>query len=84
MIVPLCFGYKVYGKSDGFDRGAWLFSICGISALGPAITHHLSWIFYVPWCIIGGIWGATTRQLWNVIIAPITGILIGLLVWFVH
>lgn len=87
LVYPCCgvidLGYKDYGPSDGFDRGCWLFMILVVSGLGCLIFHHLSWMFYIPWCILGGIWGATTRNLWNFIIAPITGIIIGSMILFV-
>ena len=84
MIAAICMGYKDYGKSDGFARGMWLFLIGVAAGLGPCLTHHLSWFIYVPFCIICGIWGATTRGLWNVIIAPISGALIVSMIWFIH
>lgn len=84
MIAPLVLGYKVYGSSDGFDRGMWLFLILVVEGLGLCLTHHLSWFIYVPWCILGGIWGATTRNLWNLIIAPISGAWIGIIILFIN
>ena len=84
MIWPIDLGYKTYGPSDGFDRGMWLFMIGLAAGLGPALTHHLSWFIFVPFCIICGVWGATTRALWNVIIAPISGALLMVLIWFIH
>lgn len=84
MIAPLVLGYKDYGPSNGFDRGAWLFAICFVAGLPLAILHHLSWIMFIPWCIIAGAWGGLTRNLWNVIIAPISGALIGLIIFLVH
>ena len=83
-IGPIDLGYKTFGSSDGFNRGMWLFLILAVLGLPFALLHHLSWWFYVPWCIVGGIWGATTRGLWNVLIAPITGLLIGLIIFFVR
>ena len=82
--IPIDLGYKDYGTSDGFDRGCWLFVICVVAGLGCAVFHHLSCWYYVPWCILGGIWGATTRNLWNVIIAPITGLFLGIIILLVH
>ena len=68
---------------DASARGMWLFLICMVVGLGSVITHHLSLWFYIPWCLLGGIWGATTRVLNNKIIAPITGALIGSIIWFI-
>ena len=84
MIWPIDLGYKTYGPSDGFDRGMWLFMIGLAAGLSPALTHHLSWFVFVPFCVICGVWGATTRALWNVLIAPISGLLLMSLIWFIH
>ena len=84
MIGPLCLGYKDFGSSDGFGRGMWLFLIGLTAGLGPVLTHHLSWFVFVPFCVICGVWGATTRALWNVLIAPISGLLIVSMIWFIH
>ncbi len=84
MIAPLDLGYRTFGKCDAFNRGMWLFLIGVVAGLGPAITHHLSWFIYIPFCIICGIWGATTRALLNLIIAPISGILLMFPIWFIH
>lgn len=84
MIFPLVLGYTTYGPSNGFDRGAWLFAICFAAGIAYACLNHLPWLFYVPYTIIGGIWGATTRNLWNVLIAPVSGAIIGSMILFVH
>lgn len=84
MIIGLVLGYKTYGKSNGFDRGAWLAVICVLAGLGCVILHHLAWYFYVPYFVLGGIWGGISRNWWNVIVAPITGLLIGSLILLVH
>lgn len=84
MIGPLVLGYKDYGPSNGFDRGAWLFAICLVAGLGVTLLQHLPWFFFLPYCLVGGIWGATTRNLWNVIVAPISGFIIGSVIFFIH
>ena len=83
-IAPLCMGYSTYGKSNGFDRGIWLFLIAVAAGLGCLLTGHLAWYFYAPYCILSGVWGSTTRNLWNVIIAPLSGALIGSIIFLVH
>lgn len=83
-IGVICLGYKDYGKSDGFDRGAWLAVICAVIGLGCVIFNHLAWYLYIPYIVLGGIWGGVTRNWWNVIIAPISGLIIGSMIWFVH
>ena len=84
MIAPLCMGYSTYGKSNGFDRAVWLMLICFIEGLGLTIFHHLPWIFFIPWVIVSAAWGGVTRNWWNVIIAPISGLIIGLMIFFVR
>ena len=84
MIAPIDLGYKFYGTSDSFARGMWLFTICLVAGLGITLLHHVSFLYFVPYCILGGAWGATTRNLSNIIIAPVSGILIGSLIFFVH
>ena len=83
MIAPLCMGYKTYGKSDGFDRAVWLLLICVVAGLGLCLLHHLAWYFYVPYCILGAVWGGVTRMWWNVLVAPVSGLLIGSLIFLV-
>lgn len=82
--VTIDLGYKTYGPSNGFDRGAWLAVICVVAGLGCAILHHLSLVLYVPYFTLGGIWGGVTRNWLNLVIAPLTGTLIGSLVFLVH
>ena len=45
---------------------------------------NLFWYFYIPYFVLAGIWGGVTRNWWNVIIAPISGLIIGSLVFLVH
>lgn len=88
LTYPCCIfidlAYRDYGPSDGFDHGAWLFIILVSAGLAVTIARHDLWWAYCIWCVLGGVWGATTRQLNNKIIAPITGLLIGTLIWLVH
>ncbi len=84
MIGFLCMGYKDYGKSDGFARGAWLAVICASAGLGCVISGHLAIYMYLPYVALGGVWGGVTRSWWNVIIAPISGLIIGSLIFLIH
>lgn len=70
--------------SDAGARGMWLFLAALLVGIGPAISGHLSLLIYVPYCILAGVLGATTRNLWNIVIAPIVGSWLGLIVFFVH
>lgn len=79
---PKSWMYKLLG--DAGARGMWLFLAALIAGIGPFLTHHLDWYLYAPYAIGAGILGATTRGLWNMIIAPITGAWIGCIVFIVH
>lgn len=79
---PKSWMYKLLG--DAGARGMWLFLAAFLIGIGPFLTHHLSWFIYIPYCILAGILGATTRNLWNVIIAPIAGAWLGLIVFIVR
>ncbi len=84
MIGFLVLGYKDFGSSNGFDRGVWLFLISAAAGLGPALHHNESWLAYVPLAILAGIWGGVTRNWLNLVIAPISGLLIVAHIWFIH
>lgn len=84
MIGVICLGYKDYGPSNGLDRGAWMAVICAVAGLGSLIAGHLAWYYYFPYFVLGGAWGSVTRNWWNVIIAPISGFIIGSIIFLVH
>lgn len=88
----ICLGYKDFGLGDAGDRGMWLFLIAVLIGLGPLLAYHtvdhvhihfLKWYFYVPYCLVAGIWGATTRNLNNLIIAPISGAWLGVIIFLI-
>lgn len=79
---PKSWLYKWLG--DAGARGMWLFMAAVLIGIVPCLTHHLMPFIYVLWAIGAGILGATTRNLWNVIIAPITGAWLGLIVFMVR
>lgn len=84
MIGALCLGYKDYGKNDAIARALWLFVICVIAGLVPAILGHLSWFIYIPYIIAAGFIGTLTRNINNSLGAPINGFWIGFPIWFIH
>lgn len=84
MIGAICMGYKYYGKNDAVARALWLFVICVITGLVPAITGHLSWFVYVPYIIASGFIGTLTRNIDNSIGAPINGLCIGFPILFIY
>ena len=84
MIAPIDLAYKDYGKSNGFDRGMWLFAICVMAGLGPTILGHLSLFWFIPFCLLSGVIGATLRNVDDLIEAPIDGAYIVALCWFIH
>lgn len=84
MIGALVLGYKDYGKTDSVARALWLFVICVVAWLGQVITGHLAWFIYVPYIIGAGWVGTLTRNINNLIGAPINGFWIGLPILFIH
>lgn len=79
---PKSWLYKLLG--DAGARGMWLFMAAVFIGIGPCLTHHLSWAVYTPYCVLAGVLGATTRNLWNKIIAPITGAWLASITFFIH
>lgn len=84
MIGALLMGYKVYGSNSAVDRALWLFVICVIAGLGPTVTGHLDWWVYLPYIITAGFVGTLTRNINNLIGAPINGLWISLPILFIH
>lgn len=84
MIGALVMGYKTYGSKDSVARALWLFVICVVAWLGQVITGHLTWFIYVPYIIGAGWAGTLTRNINNLIGAPINGFWIGLPILFIH
>lgn len=84
VIIPIDLGYKDYGNKDSVARALWLFVICIVAGIGPSITNHLSWMVYFPYCVVAGFVGTLTRNINNLIEAPITGIWISFPIWFIH
>lgn len=89
MIGALCIGYGqntlLYKYlSDAGARGFWLFFVCFVAGLGPLLFGHEYWYCYVGYFIIGGILGATLRNLNNAITSWICGGWIGVLVFLIH
>lgn len=84
MIGALVLGYKDYGSKDSVARALWLFVICCVAALGPFLTHHLAWYVFFPYIVTAGFVGTLTRNINNLIEAPIGGLWIGLPILFIH
>lgn len=86
-ILVLGYGDKSplkHGLGDASARGMWLFLVTVMAGLGPFLTHHLAWYFYIPYCLIAGILGATLRNIWNVIGSLICGAWIGFIIFWIH
>lgn len=83
-IGVIVLGYKFYGKSDFWDRFFWLMDAEVFLWLGCLVLNHLAWQVYVPAVIICGIWGAFTRAQNNNWVAPLSGLLWGVVYFFVH
>lgn len=84
MIVPIDLGYKDYGSKDSVARALWLFVICAVAGLGPTFFGHLSLWFYLPWIAGSGFVGTLTRNINNLLEAPVVGFYIGFPIWFIH
>lgn len=84
MIAAIDLGYKFYGNKDSVARALWLFVICVVAGLAPTILGHISWFIFIPYIIVSGFIGTLTRNLNNWIEAPICGLWIGFLIWFIH
>lgn len=83
-IGAIVLGYKFYGKSDFWDRFLWLMDSEALLWLGCLSLGHLSYKVYVPAVIICGIWGGLTRGQNNNWVAPLSGMLWGIVYFFVH
>ena len=64
-------------------QGMWMFLICVIAGIVPALFGHLPWQIYIPWCILGGVVGGLTHNADNNLWSWVKGLLIGSVVWFV-
>lgn len=84
MIGALVLGYKDYGSKDSVARALWLFVICVIAGLVPAILGYIPWVFYAPYVVAAGFIGTGVRNITNLVGAPINGLWIGLPILFVH
>ena len=83
-IGVIVLGYKVYGSSDFWDRWLWLMDAEVLLWLGCFVLGHLSWMVYVPAVIISGVWGAISRKWNNNWVAPLSGLIWGVVYSFLH
>lgn len=63
MMLPvmgtLCIGY---GKDGNFGRSLWIGLQCFVLGLGLCITGHLLWYFYLPYVLLGCVFGGIYRN----------------------
>ena len=83
-IAVIVLGYSVYGSSDFWDRFFWLMDGEALIWIGCLVLNHLSWEAYIPAVIVCGLWGAFTRKGNNNWVAPLSGLLWGIVYFFVH
>ena len=88
-IADLVEGYGVNSwmrklLGDAGAQGMWMFGAAFLSGIILCFLHHLPWLFFIPWCIVCGIIGATLRKTDNEIVAPFKGLLLSLFIWFIH
>ena len=85
MLLPacgtLCIGYS---KDGNFGRALWIGLQCFVLGLGLLLTHHLSWLFFVPYILLGCVLGGFYRNWFQPIGDAITGCWMGCIVFLVH
>ncbi len=89
MIADIIEGYgqKSWLKKylgDAGAQGMWMFMACVLAGLFSVCLGYVSLWLYIPWCILAGVLGATTRALNNKFWSWIKGAWIGLIVLFIH
>lgn len=91
MIGDLVEGYGVNSwmcklLGDAGAQGMWMFGACFLAGIAPLLTNHLiwDWKFFVGWCVLAGVMGATTRNLNNKVVSGFKGIWMGLIIFFVR
>ncbi len=83
-IVAIVLGYKFYGKSDFWDRFCWLMTAEIMLWVGCLISNHIHpWWVYLILCSICGIEAALLRNKNNNWVSPITGGLLGCIIFWV-
>lgn len=81
--ATLTLGYKDFGKGN-FSRGCWLFVQYALMGLGCFLSGHLSWYFYIPFAILGGILGGLLVKWFQPVGDFIEGSILGLIILLVH
>jgi hypothetical protein len=83
-IGVIVLGYKFYGKSDFWARWLWLMDAEIFLWIGCVVLNHLAWWLYLPMVGLCGVWGAISRGWNNNWVAPISGLLWGIIYFLVH
>jgi len=91
MVADLVEGYGVKSwlkklLGDAGAQGMWMFMACFLAGIACQVTGHLPWHwgFFLGWCVLAGVMGATLRGENNNWVAPLKGIWMSLLIWFIH
>ena len=91
MIGDLVEGYGVNSwmrklLGDSGAQGMWMFGACFLAGIIPQCTGRLPWHwgFFMGWCVLAGVIGATLRGEDNNWVAPLKGIWMSMLIWFIH
>lgn len=69
--------------SDAGARGTWMFLVAMVIGFGATITGHLSWFFYIPYCVVSVIIGVTLRNINQIVGDLIFGALFATVILFV-
>ena len=88
-IVDIVEGYGVNSwmrklLGDAGAQGMWMVGAGFLTGIICCFLGHLPWLFFILWCIVCGIIGATLRGENNNWVAPLKGVLLSLIVWFVY
>ena len=78
------FGRKLFGEAGA--QGFWMFGACFLAGLFPVIFKHVNWSWgaFAFYCIGAGIIGGISHNWNNKIWAPIKGIWMSVLLYFIH
>jgi hypothetical protein len=81
VIGTLCIGYR---GGEFLVRGAWMLLQATVIGIGAFLTHHLSWYFYVPYCLGAFVLGGTLYSLYQIIGDFIFGFALALILFLIH
>lgn len=84
-IGVLVLGYKIYGRYDFWDRFFWLLNVEIFLWLGCLCSKHIHplWVYLIL-LAVSALWGGFLRKPNNNWVAPITGAILGAIIFFIY